>query len=158
MRMILLNKNKFCVVDDEDYGWLKQHNWWMHNSRGILYPVCKINGRRFFMHRMIMSQHYDLQSTEKVDHIDRIPHNNQKHNLRICHQSQNRLNSIGKKKSSSKFKGVSYRKDIEKWRVRIYLNNRLLKNKTCDTELEAAQLYDQWAIKYHKEFARLNFK
>ena len=57
---------------------------------------------------------------------------------------------------SSKYKGVSWSKQKQKWSVYIKTDVRQLNLGCFDDEVEAAKAYDEAASKYHGEFANLN--
>jgi hypothetical protein len=91
-----------------------------------------------------------------VDHIDRNPLNNQKNNLRISNKSTNGMNRLKPIHNTSGYKGVSFRKERNKFRAYITLNQKTINLGHYKTAIEAAKVYNDAAIKYHKEFAVLN--
>jgi hypothetical protein len=93
-----------------------------------------------------------------VDHQNSNPLDNRRANLRLATHAQNMHNRQKiQKKTSSRFVGVCFEKQKQRWivyitnlRKRIYLGR--FKN-----EIDAARAYDRAALKYFGEFARLNF-
>ena len=55
------------------------------------------------------------------------------------------------------YKGVSWRKDRNRWLVRIMFRGKRIYLGCFKDEIEAARIYDQAAKKYFGEFARCNF-
>lgn len=160
MKVIKLTQNKATLVDDEDYKWLSQWRWYYnkHGNRAMRNTcvneneqMCINNSTTIFMHREIMK----CPKGKVVDHIDGNPLNNQKSNLRVCSQGENSRNRI-KKFGNNRFKGVRWDKECKKWRAHIwigYVNTYL--GMFCN-EIDAAVAYNEAAVKYHKEFAKLN--
>ena len=95
MKQIPLTKNKFTLVDDEDYELVNKYNWYF--GAGYARSMEKI-----LMHRLIMK----AKKGQMIDHIDGNGLNNQRSNLRFCTHSQNMANKKGFKNTSSKYKGV----------------------------------------------------
>lgn len=93
-----------------------------------------------------------------VDHINGDTLDNRKCNLRIATLSQNRANGRKIKPKSSKYKGVSMvpRKNGVKWEAYIFSNYVKTHLATCETEEQAARIYNRAAKKVWGEFARLN--
>lgn len=91
-----------------------------------------------------------------VDHIDGNIHNNSPENLRECTKSQNGMNRGKPANNTSGYKGVSYNKSKHSWEAYINFEKRRIHLGTFSTKEEAAIAYNQVALKYHKEFAKLN--
>jgi hypothetical protein len=105
------------------------------------------------MHRVIMNS----KRGEMVDHVDGNGLNNQRVNLRSCSNSQNMMNS-GKRKNgtTSKYKGVSRRPDLNVFRATIGINKKQIHLGYFKTEVDAAAAYNDAAKKYHGVFAFFN--
>lgn len=146
MKKIKLTKNKFAIVDNEDYEWLK-HLEWQYHSAG--YAICN----HLLMHRLILKPN----RAQDIDHIDGNRLNNQKSNLRIAPKFHNHWNRKKRANTSSQFKGVCWSKRDKKWTARIiYKGKRICLGNFLD-EYDAAKAYDLQAKKLFGKFARLNF-
>lgn len=158
MKFILLTQNKVAIVDDEDYEVLSRHKWHAHKRASGFYAersIRRADGTSITigMHREIMNCPLGMQ----IDHANGDTLDERKSNLRTCDRSKNQANwqAIW---GVSKFKGVSYRKSSNKWRAYICPHNRTIHIGHFDSEIEAARAYDQAALKYFGEFAKLNFQ
>jgi hypothetical protein len=129
-------------------------------SNGYWYVTVTTDKPRIYLNHRII---YFLQTqkdpkTEKIDHITGV-HNNL--NLRLATTSQNaankkKANSYKGKKCSSKFKGVSWVKKTNKWQAQIKFHGKAIYLGVFTNELEAAKAYNNAAIKYFGEFAKIN--
>ena len=152
MREIALTQNKFTIVDDEDYDYLSQWNWYYNRGYAARAGMTS-TGMLVYLHRDLMSPPDGMQ----VDHINRNSLDNRRSNLRICSQTENRRNQSKYSNNTSGYKGVSWDKAAGKWSVSIRINSKLIKIGRFDDIVDAAKAYDGGAKKYFGEFAVLNF-
>jgi hypothetical protein len=82
---------------------------------------------------------------------------NRKSNLRLATHRQNMCNKKKLRTNTSGYIGVTWQKDIQRFRARIQVYGRSI-SLGCFADAEgAARAYDQAALTYHGEFSRLNF-
>jgi hypothetical protein len=146
-----------ATISPSDAAKVAAHSWHIFKAgrkggKQRLLVCTKINGKRVKLHRFIM----DAPDGVGVDHRDRNTLNNQRGNLRLCTQTQNTFNQSKRDGTKSRFKGV-YRISQNSWQVKIGVNKTRVIVGYFATEIQAAQEYDRAAIKYHGEFAALNF-
>lgn len=142
---IHLNKVAETVIDSADYNKCKDYKW-HYGQHG--YVRCS-NPSLIYLHRIIMG----CTPMEMIDHKDGNPLNNKKENLRICTQFQN-LQNRPKNKSHVGYKGVVFTRN--RYRVKITAERKTKYIGTFADQLSAAKAYNEAALKYHGEFARLN--
>ena len=157
MKEIILTKGQVALVDDADYEWLMQWKWHVHKSGGGFYAVrAEWDGEKqhiVHMSRVIL----DAPRGKEVDHKNHCTLDNRRCNLRICTKSQNQHNQIKQKRStSSVYKGVYWDRGGNRWQSRIKINGHSIYLGNFCSESEAALIYNDAAIKYHGEFAKLN--
>jgi len=101
--------------------------------------------KRFGIHRLVASAflNYDINKRKGivVDHIDNNPINNNLNNLQVITHRKNC--SKDKKESSSKYTGVSWRKDRNKWRACYCIGTKYIHIGHFDTEEEAHLAYQK---------------
>lgn len=151
IRQIPLTQGKHAIVDLENFERLSQWSWYFHGFYAVRKPY-NANGKCFMMHRLIINAPEDMY----VDHINGNGLDNRRSNLRLCTHTQNCMNSLRRKNKTSKYKGVSWSKEKEKWAVYISYYKKHSFVGRYDTEIEAALAYNEAALKYHGEFAKLN--
>lgn len=159
---IPLTQGYVALVDDEDYDSLSQVKWYALVSRNTVYAVRGVNEpsrgvngtrrRAIHMHRIVM----DAPDGMEVDHINGDGLDNRKQNLRVVTHRQNLLNSRMKENNTSGYRGVSWRKDRNKWQVRIKDGEVYRSLGYFDVKEEAALAYNHAARELFGEFVRLN--
>jgi hypothetical protein len=148
MKQIELHGGQFAIVDDKDFNELNKYKWYVSHG----YVTRKDNGKAIFMHRVIMN-------TPEGMHTDHINHNkldNRRENLRIVTNQQNQQNRKKEYISSSKYKGVSWDKNLELWRANIKVDGKNIIIGRYTSEEAAGLAYNIYAIKYFGEFANIN--
>lgn len=155
MKQIPLTRGLFALVDDADFYWLNQWKWTAQaTERGVWYAVRMVpsKGKR---RQAAIKMHCQIMGSVWIDHKDCDGLNNQRHNLRPATNSQNQANRRPNKNTRSGFKGVSWNDDS--WMARIQVNGKRHFLGEFPTSTQAAIAYDEAAIKYFGEFARVNF-
>ncbi|SDJ61839.1 AP2 domain-containing protein [Paenibacillus naphthalenovorans] len=155
MKELILGKGEICLVDDEDYARLSKFRW-NKSQYGYAYRLGDRNkGEKWkvLMHREIMG----AQDGQIIDHKNGNRIDNRKENLRFATPLQNATNRNGKIAKSG-YKGVfrNTSSKRESWIARIKVNKKLIHIGCYPTMEQAARAYNQAALKYHGDFARLN--
>lgn len=141
-------KGEEFYFDNEDF-WLIQHINWGIDNYGYVAGV--IEGKNTRMHRLF------LPLSKQVDHINNIRYDNRRGNLRSVTNTQNQMNQLKcKTPKTSIYKGVSWSKERETWRVYIRANKKSIYLGSYNTEEEAALAYNKAASFFFGEYARLN--
>lgn len=172
MKKIIVNSptygTKEILVDDSDYEYIKQWNWYVVKHRNTFYARRDVRlpeHTQIKMHRQLLGVN---DKAVEVDHRDHNGLNNQKINLRLCLGDDNKKNRIKQIKGcSSNFIGVTLRNRKEKsgktyqyWTAMITFKG-VTKYKsfpyTPEGELMAAKERDKMAIECFGAFAHLNF-
>lgn len=158
MRKVPLTQGKVALVDDDKYEELTEHKWYAQRGDYTYYAYrhkYRDDGHRSVigMHRQIMNAEPDQQ----IDHKNQNGLDNCIKNLRFCSNAQNQQNGRTRG-GSSKYKGVHWNKQDQKWNAMIKTNSKRIFLGCYDSETQAAKVYDAAAIKYFGEFANPNFK
>ena len=147
-RIKLRNSPKHTLVDDDDYERCLSIECYLTSAGIVGCYVEKVT---------IPLANFIMKTNLMYDHKDRNTFNNQRTNLRICNYSQNNSN---KDKyniiSTSIYKGVSYRKDRNKWSAYLRISGKLIHLGHFKNEKQAAKAYNRAATKHFGEFAVLN--
>lgn len=155
MRAIPLTQGKVALVDDADYDWLMQWNWYALKQRrkaGEVYYAVRAayNPKRLlYMHRVLLG----LTGALEADHRDNDGLNNQRFNLRPSTPSQNCANRM--KLPHRMFKGVHWEPDRRKWRAVIKVGGKVYRLGRFSDAASAADAYANAARKFFGEFAKL---
>jgi hypothetical protein len=140
----------FVQIDDADASIVAAHRWRLH-SFGYATTVIKGADAKWHtvtMHRLIMGlPHLGVAGAPRdgvVDHIDGNPLNNQRINLRVVTQSENRRNAHNDPLGASGVRGVYPRGDgfVCRW-----IDGPHRRGKRFSTVAEAAEFVAQRGVK-----------
>lgn len=151
MKEIPLTQGKVALVDDEDYEWLNQWNWF--SAKGYACRNSKwVNGKRtqIYMHREIIKTPDGMYT----DHINWNKSDNRKSNLRVCTQAQNTYNR--KRYNKNGYRGVYWQPSMKKWGATICINGEPKYLGYHSDIKDAAIAYNNAAMEYFGDFAILN--
>lgn len=149
---VTLTKGKVTLVDEEDYEYINQWKWCVNGKKDSFCAVRSKEGKTVYMSRKIMKCPKD----KLVDHKNGDSLDNRRANLRICTAFQNNTNAKKSKNNTSGYKGVYWDKYNKKWVATLTLNYRQKNLGRFRIKEEAALAYNEAALKYFGEFARLN--
>lgn len=158
-RRIYVGEGRYAMVDPFLFYRLSKYHWTFNSKRERPYAVryeylSQNKVKTISMHREIMN----FPKGRLIDHENGNTLDNRIDNLRAATREENAHNK-GKTrtKTSSKYIGVYYDKNKNRWIVRIMSKYRKIYVGTFKDEIAAARAHDIAARKYHGEFARLNF-
>jgi len=158
-RKIYLGQGEYTIVEPPDYYAYGKYKWILSADGNNYYAVreAKIGPKR----TKIVSLHREIMNAPKgilVDHQNNNGLDNRRANLRLATYSQNAINRPKTKlKTSSKYRGVCFEKSCQQWGAFMRIKGRQTRLGRFENEIDAAKAYDRAAIKYHRDFARLNF-
>lgn len=168
MPKILLASGSSTTVDEGCYKLLigKKLYELVNKKKNRSYVTSKqvINGKSktAYLHRIIMEHHLGrkLESWEEIDHINGNPFDNRLSNLRVCTHGQNVMNRRDFFKGGRlKFLGVfHFPKSKHPWLAKVVINQKIMRMGMFETAEEAAYQRDLGAIKFHGDYASLNFE
>jgi hypothetical protein len=150
---VQLKTGEIAVVDDADLPKVAHIKWYRHKQGyAVGYVPSSFRGAKDW-HLVLMHQ-LILPGCPKVDHWDGDRLNNRRKNLRTADNFQHARNvsvrtTPGK---TSKYKGVCWHKQLQRWWARIAGKSL----GTFESEIEAAQAYNNAATRDFGEFAKLN--
>lgn len=143
MKEIHATRGLVVMVDDDDYEKLIAYKWSFNNGYAN-------SSRVGMMHRVIMGN-----PNGQVDHINGNRADNRRCNLRLATQKENSQNKT-KFWGKSKYKGVLWDNKSECWQSRIFSQGKSIFLGNFRNEQNAAQAYNEAALKYFGEFSALN--
>ena len=158
MAYITLHDGTEVLVDDEDLPDLARYRWTAtHRPNGRIYAYRQHRDehgkyRSTYMHRQITAAPPGFD----VDHVNGNTLDNTRANLRVCTRAQNIANA-SKTRGNSIYKGVHQLAVSGKWKASIRANGRNHHLGHFDSEVAAAQAYDEAARALHGEYAKVNF-
>lgn len=147
MKYIKLNKGKRTKVDNDCYDELSKFKWYVCNKG---YANRIVDKKRVSMHRLIIQTPKGFDT----DHVNGDRLDNRKSNLRICTRSQNNMNRITPRNSTSGHKGVHFRRrGVKVWRAVIHFDGIKKALGYFEKKEDAVSAYKKAAKIYHGEFA-----
>lgn len=154
MQMIPLNQGAYAIVDDEDFEFLSQWNWFLSSQGYAFRNERHGQGRRttIFMHRVVAK----TPRRCFTDHINFNPLDNRRSNLRICTKRQNNFSRrVLAPKADTPYRGVYFRYGT-RYHARLKCGGKAILLGTFDNAEDAARCYNEGARKYFGQFAVLN--
>lgn len=154
MKEIKLARGMVSIVDDEDFEELSKHKWFYSNGYAIRSITLKNKKQsKAGMHIAIMGKKEGFE----IDHINGDRLDNRRENLRhVTHQQNIQNQKPSREGNSSRYKGVFWNKRDEKWRSLIKLDGKTYHLGCYKGERDAAIAYNEAAIRFFGEYARLN--
>lgn len=159
-KLIPVGEN-YAIVDNSDYALLSSMHWFpMSDGK---YAGTSVASRSISMHRFLMGDN----SSVHYDHVNGFGLDNRRCNIRPATQSENMRNTRKRRfhgspdrVTSSKYKGVYFRKDRLRWSAYIggpvkSRNPRVWLGCYASEGL-AAEAYNKAAMDKYGEFAKLN--
>ena len=145
-------------IDQDDLELVKPYSWHQHQD-GYLRTCTgyyqdetgKRHNKYVLMHKLIASAHGFDKSLE-VDHINGIPYDNRKENLRSVTHMQNMQNVKLYSTNKSGYKGVYC--ENQKWKANIRINKEQFFLGTFDTFEAAVQARKNAETKYYGDYLR----
>ena len=154
--------NRLVKLEDDELYWFNSHcrgverkkpKWIKFKqsdsvTRGRNYKRIMIFNRVYKVHRVIYKLHNpewnidDNSTLNQIDHIDQNTINNNIQNLRVVTNQQNSWNR--------NFKGYSWDKSVNKWRVRIMLNGESINGGYFVNEEDAINKREELKLKHHQ--------
>ena len=137
------------IVDEDDAERVLKRRWLVGRSG---YAITVVGEKQIGLHNFIMN-------SQMIDHKSGNRFDNRKVNLRKVTRQQNAQNVAIGKQNTSGYKGVSWDSRLNKWAVFIQIPGAKIKRVWADDDpIQAAYIYDQWAMQLFGEFARTNFQ
>ena len=120
------------------------------------YRVVKIDGVKYFAHRLAWKIATGLDPVATIDHRNRVPDDNRIANLREATMQEQSAHRAGR--GASKHLGVHWQQNCSKWAANITTNGKTRYLGLFASEDDAARAYDAAAMEHHGEFANLNLE
>lgn len=149
MKLIPLTQGKFAKVSDAQFERVAQFSSWYYCDG---YARTTKGRKTLWMHVFIKPPPKGLE----VDHIDGDGLNNQNENLRHATHSQQAQNRRRSNKNESGVTGVTWNNGKRKWRARMKINGRSIRDTHFTSFDEAIDKRRQWEEQFFGEFVCQN--
>lgn len=141
-------KGEPFYFDLDDYDKIKNYCW-IYNNQKYVYTRIKRTNQKVFMHRIVV----DVPHKAEIDHINHLPYDNRKSNLRIVTRSQNNMNHGLNCRNTSGVTGISFNKPLNKWVAEIHVNNKKIHIGVFTDIEDAKKARKEAEEKYFGEFS-----
>lgn len=118
------------------------------------YVIICIGGVLFSAHRLAWQYVHGEPPAGWIDHINLNCSDNRLENLRVVDACQNGWNAKARRSSSAPYKGITKRKDCDRWQALLKFRGKVVHLGLFETPEEAHAAYCEGARKYFGEFAR----
>ncbi len=155
MKPLPVARGKFVKVDDDVFEWSTKFSW-SFTKDGYAKAWFPERQKHVYLHQEIMS---DKRFTKRtwVDHKNGDISDYTRENLRHCTNSQNQMNAKKRGGVSSIYKGVSWNRQRQAWKVNIKLDGIDYFIGYFQNERHAALAYDLNAPVLFGQFFKGNF-
>jgi len=133
------HKGAVTILDVEDWSDISRKYSGM-SMRDSGYVGISIGGSRKLLHRVVMPD------VAMIDHINGLPYDNRKSNLRSCTQMQNSQNQT--------CAGVSFCKRSSRWIAQLVCNGEKVLNSRFANKQDAIDTRRCFELRYFGEFAK----
>jgi len=148
IKFLYLTRNKYAVVDIDDFCVLKDNVWFLANTGYAEKATCKEPPT--LLHRILMGDPAGLL----VDHKNGNKLDNRRVNLRVVTKAENNSNADSFKDRDN-FRGVSFNKSTKKWQAVIRIDGELkLLGKWFPTDVVAHAAFVEEHLKRSVSFYR----
>jgi hypothetical protein len=120
------------------------------------YARVKIARCRYLAHRVAWAIHTGAWPTKQIDHINGDRSDNRISNLREATHAENTRNKSSAAGSSSKYLGVHWSQNAQKWKSGIWHDGKQIHLGTFSSDVDAARAYDAEALRLRGQFAKVN--
>lgn len=149
--MLTAERLRELLLYDPTNGVFRQHSGHAVGARDHGYIRIKLDGKKYYAHRIAWLYRYGYWPSGVVDHVDGNGENNAIANLRSCGQSQNQANRRLTNNSRLGLKGVT--RNHARFMAQITVNRAVRYLGTFDSPQDAHAAYMRAAKGAFGEFA-----
>lgn len=114
---------------------------------GSFYYRVNLLGKKYYIHRLVAENFIEKkEGYNNVNHKNGIKTDNTLGNLEWCNIRENTSHNYLNKDKTSKYVGVHFRNDSNKWRASIRVDGKLVDLGTYKNELDASISYQKYLI------------
>jgi len=155
---IRLTNGDHVLVDSKDYKRFSKYTYYSHGTPGRSYATRYHKGVFIRLAREILDAPPDSVVMYRNGNTLDCRRKNICCAKRSCIMRHRRKSTnYGGRRTSSRFKGVTFDKQRKKWRAQIRYDSKIKYLGAYNKESEAAHAYDLAAVEYYRRCALLNF-